>query len=99
MKKLALALATAAVLGIATPANAEEKMLGTITQLTVQDGGATAVLKDARSGQLVEIQITDDVTLAKFKDKRISVGDEIKAKYEKQEGKNHSTYFKKAAGC
>lgn len=99
MKKLALALAVAAALGAATPAHAEEKMLGTITQLTVQDGSAVAVLKDARSGQLVEIRITDDVTLAKFKDKRISVGDEIKAKFEKQDGKNQSTYFKKAAGC
>ena len=41
----------------------------------------------------------DKITLDKFKDKRIVVGDEIKCKYEKQEGKNVATYFKKAAGC
>lgn len=99
MKKLALAIAALAVLGVATPAHAEERMLGTITKLDVNGASAVAVLKDARSGQLVEILVDDDVTLAKFKDKRISVGDEIKAKYDAKDGKNHSTYFKKAAGC
>jgi len=99
MKKLALALAAIAVLGIAAPVHAEDRMLGTITKLDVQADGAVAVLKDARSGQLVELRITDDVTLAKFKDRRIVVGDEIKAKFDKQDGKNQATYFKKAAGC
>lgn len=99
MKKLALALVAAVALGAATPARAEEKLLGTVTGIAVQPSGAVATLKDARSGRLVEITVTDDVTLEKFKDKRISVGDEIKCKYETREGRNQATYFKKAAGC
>lgn len=100
MKKFALALAAVAFLGMVTPAQAaEEKLLGTVTQIAVKDGGAVATLKDAKSGQLVDITVTDKVTLDKFNDKRIGVGDEIKCKYEKKDGKNQSTYFKKAAGC
>lgn len=99
MKKLALALAVAASLGLATPAQAEEKLLGTITQLAVEDARGVATLKDARSGRLVEITVTDAVTLEKLKDKRISVGDEIKCKYEPRDGRNEATYFKKAGGC
>lgn len=99
MKKLALALASAVALASATPALAEEKLLGTITNLAVQDAGAVATLKDAKSGQTVDIAVADKITLDKFKDKRIVVGDEIKCKYEKQDGKNVATYFKKAAGC
>jgi hypothetical protein len=99
MKKLALAALAAAVLGLATPARAEEKMLGTVSQLAVQDASAVATLKDAKSGQSVAIEVSDKVTLDKFKDKRIVVGDEIKCKYETKDGKNVATYFKKAAGC
>jgi hypothetical protein len=99
MKKLALALVAAAILGTATTAHAVEKLLGTITQIAAKDGGAVATLKDAKSGQLVEITVKDKVTLDKFNDKRISVGDEIKCKYEKKDGKNEATYFKKAGGC
>lgn len=99
MKKFALALAAIAILGTATPAQAEEKLLGTITQITQKDGGAVATLKNAKSGQLVEITVTDKVTLDKFADKRIGVGDEIKCKYEPKNGKNEATFFKKAGGC
>lgn len=99
MKKIVLALAAAVALGTATPAQAEEKLLGTVTQIAPQGAGAVATLKDVKSGQLVEITVSDDVTLEKFKDKRISVGDEIKCKYEKRDGRNQATYFKKAAGC
>lgn len=105
MKTLAssLAAAVAAALVLAAPsvARAEEKMLGTVTRIDVAAGGAaaTATLKDARSGQLVDISVQDTVTLEKFKDHRIGVGDEIKAKYEAKDGKNLATYFKKAGGC
>ena len=38
-------------------------------------------------------------TLKKFEDHRIGNGDEIKCKYEKKDGKNLATFFKKAGGC
>ena len=87
---------------ISTPASAEDvKMVGTISKLTLAADGksATAVLKDTKSGESVTITVTDDLTLDKFKDKRIVEGDEIRCKYDKEAGKNSSKIFKKPAGC
>jgi len=103
MKKsiAAVVLAVTFTLATGTVAQAETKMLGTVTRIDVAaDGGsAVAVMKDAKSGQTVEILVQDKVTLDKFKDKRIAPGDEIKLKYDAKDGKNVATYFKKAAGC
>jgi hypothetical protein len=103
MKKLlsAVALAVAFTLATATPALAEEKLLGTVTKIAVaQDGrSAVATLKDSKTAANVEITVADDVTLKKFADHRIGNGDEIKCKYEKKDGKNVATFFKKAGGC
>lgn len=103
MKKLlsAVALAIAFTLVTATPALAEEKMLGTVAKLDVSKDGKSAVatLKDSKSAAAVDITVVDDVTLKKFADHRISTGDEIKCKYEKKDGKNVATFFKKAGGC
>lgn len=82
-------------------ASAEDgKMVGPVTKITLAPDGksATAVLKDAKSGENVTLTVTDDLTLDKFKDKRIVVGDEIRARWEK-DGKNTSKSFKKTAGC
>jgi hypothetical protein len=103
MKKLvsAAALAFAVVLVTATPARAEEKLLGVVSKIALASDGnsAVATLKDSKAGQEVAIAVEDKVTLDKFKDHRISVGDEIKCKYEKKADKNLATYFKKAGGC
>ena len=84
-----------------TNAFAEEgKMVGPVTTITLAADGksATAILKDAKSGTPTTLTITDDLTLDKFKDKRIVEGDEIRARWEK-DGKNTSKSFKKTAGC
>ena len=100
MKKLVGALALLGALVIAGPARAEEKMLGTVTDIEMSNPKlAVATLADRASGQPVQITVVDDLTLDKFKDKRITVGDEIKCKYEKKDGKNVATFFKKAGGC
>jgi len=103
MKKLlsAVALAVAFVLVTATPAQAEEKLLGTVTKIEVAKDkkSAVATLKDSKTAAAVDITIADDVTLKKFDDHRIGVGDEIKCKYEKKDGRNVATFFKKAGGC
>lgn len=98
---LALMLAVAA-LSVSSIALAEElKMVGTITKLEVAADGKSAhvVLKDTKSGAEVPIVITDELTLDKFKDKRIVVDDEIRTKYDNESGKNLSKSFKKTAGC
>jgi hypothetical protein len=103
MKKLVsiLSLAVAFTLATGSAAHAEEKVLGVVAKidLTKDGNAALATLKDSKSGQALDIAVEDKVTLDKFKDHRISVGDEIKCKYEKQGGKNLATYFKKAGGC
>ena len=106
MKSKLSTLIVAAVLGLsgaAFTANAfaeEGKMVGPVTKITLAADGksAIAVLKDGKSGEAVSITVTDDLTLDKFKDKRIQPGDEIRARFEK-DGKNTSKSFKKTAGC
>ncbi len=103
MKKLLSAVALAVAVVLVTPhaAQAEEKMLGTVTKIQVaaDKKSAVATLKDSKSGSSVDIFVADDVTLKKFDDHRIGNGDEIKCKYEKKDGKNLATFFKKAGGC
>ena len=95
---ITLALAGLAFAG--TAAAEEGKMVGPITKITMAADGksATAVLKDTKAGTPVTITITDDLTLDKFKDKRIVEGDEIRARFDK-DGKNTAKSFKKTAGC
>lgn len=78
----------------------EGKMVGPVTKIKLAADGksATAILKDAKTGEMVTITVTDDLTLDKFKDKRIVESDEIRARYEK-DGKNTAKSFKKTAGC
>jgi hypothetical protein len=90
-----------AMAAFATAAFAEEKMVGVITKMSVAADGksGSATLKDNKSGKEVTVTVTDDLTLDKFKDHRIVVGDEIRLKYESKDGKNVSKYFRKTAGC
>ena len=97
---LSVALASSAM-AIAPTASADDvKMVGVITKIKLAADGksAVAILKDNKSGDSVTINITDDLTLDKFKDKRIVEGDEIRAKYD-DANKNLSKSFKKTAGC
>ncbi len=106
MKTKLSTLIAVAVLGLSSATysvNAfadEGKMVGPVTKITLAADGksAIAVLKDSKSGEAVSITITDDLTLDKFKDKRIQPGDEIRARFDK-DGKNTSKSFKKTAGC
>ncbi|MFZ4480421.1 MAG: hypothetical protein ACOYNZ_11085 [Rhodoferax sp.] len=106
MKSKLSTLILSAVLAVsgatfAVSAAAEEgKMVGPVTKIKLAPDGksATAILKDAKTGELVTITVTDDLTLDKFKDKRIVESDEIRARYEK-DGKNTAKSFKKTAGC
>ena len=83
-------------------ASAEDvKMVGAISKIDLPADGksATAILKDSKTGEAVKIVVTDELTLDKFNDKRIVVGDEIRCKFEKVDGINNSKMFKKTAGC
>jgi hypothetical protein len=99
---MVMAVAIFTSFAVVTTASAEEiKMTGTISKIELAADGksAIAVLKDNKSEASVTITVTDELTLDKFKDKRIVEGDEIRTKYEKSGDKNISKMFKKTAGC
>ena len=97
-----LTLMAVSNLAVVRTACAEDlKMVGAISKIEMATDGksATAVLKDNKTGESVTIIVTDELTLDKFKDKRIVEGDEIRCKFEKAGDKNNSKIFKKTAGC
>lgn len=100
---LLFAVAVAAVVSVPGVSSADEiKLVGVITKIDISGPDAktaTATLKDNKTGESVSVIVNDDLTLDKFKDHRIVVGDEIRLKYEVQDGKNVSKYFRKTAGC
>ena len=99
---LVASLAAVAVLLLTAPsARADEKVLGKVTRIEMAGKDAkvaTATLQDD-AGKVVAITVEDKLTLDKFGDKRIGVGDEIKTRYVVKGGKNLSTFFKKPGGC
>jgi len=96
---LSILLAGAGATFAGTAAAEPVTVVGTISKITLAPDGKSAVsiLKDNKTGQAVTINIGDELTLDKFKDKRIVEGDEIRTKFEKSNGKSKS--FKKTAGC
>ena len=103
MNRFVAALITLVVLALPTvpaAARGEEKFLGKVVKLELAPEAklATATLQD-EAGTSVVVTVQDKVTLDKFADKRITVGDEVKAKYEVKDGKNVVTFFKKPGGC
>lgn len=100
LKRILLAVTAAATLLLATaqPARAEEKFLGKVTKIELVGKTANVTLQD-EAGKTVLLSVEDKLTLDKFADKRIQVGDEIKAKFNAKGGKNVSSYFKKPGGC
>jgi hypothetical protein len=102
LKKFTVAAALAVSLIAFTPvaSAADVKMVGAITDIKMAADGksATVVMKNVKGGAEVTVLIKDDLTLDKFKDKRIVKGDEIRVKYDDAAG-NLSSSFKKTAGC
>lgn len=97
-----LAVMVVSTVAFVQTASAEEvKMVGTISKIEMAADGksATAILKDSKTEESVTIIVSDELTLDKFKDKRIVEGDEIRCKFDKADGKNSSKMFKKTAGC
>lgn len=77
---------------------AEEKIVGTVEKIEMQGNSAIVTMKDNKSGKDIKVLVEDDLTLDKFKDKRISEGDEIRCKFDTSD-KNKSKLFRKTAGC
>lgn len=100
MKIIIAIAAVALTLSLAGPSMAaEQKAVATISTITMAPSGdkATVVLKDG-TGKTLQVLVTDEVTLDKLKDKRITDGDEVRVKYDADKG-NTTTLFRKTAGC
>lgn len=98
MKKMMSVVLMAALLSISSLASAAElKLVGVIEKIDQQAAAATVILKDGKSGNKVEVIVKDQLTLDKFKDKRIVVGDEVRVKYD--DVNKESRLFRKTAGC
>ncbi len=98
----AVAVAAAGFLSARSASAEEIKLVGVITAIEIAGPDAktaSATLKDNKTGEPVTVIVNDDLTLDKFKDHRIVVGDEIRLKYEVKDGRNVSKYFRKTAGC
>lgn len=94
-------LSVSTFVSVPTASADDVKMVGAISKIERPADGksATAILKDSKTGEAVTIVVNDELTLDKFNDKRIVVGDEIRCKYETVGGINTSKMFKKTAGC
>lgn len=103
MFSAALAAAIFAAAGLAsTSAMAQDvTVVGQLTriELATDQLSAVATLKNVANGEEVKVNITDELTLDKFKDKRIVEGDEIRTRFDRKDGRNGSKSFKKTAGC
>nr|WP_320131097.1 hypothetical protein [uncultured Holophaga sp.] len=94
----AILLAVPALVLVTGPLKAEEvKMIAVIDRIELKEKSATVTLKDTKSDKVVTVTVNDDLTLDKFRDKRIIEGDEIRLKYDGATGV--ATYFRKTAGC
>lgn len=76
-------------------------VVGPLTKIVWSDDGQSAVatLQDHKSGVEVEVNVRDELTLDKFKDKRIVEGDEIRARLQNKDGQKAAKSFRKTAGC
>lgn len=95
---MALALLTMSLVTFTGTASAAEvKMIATIKKIEMKGDTASVTLKDTKSDKTVTVTVKDELTLDKFKDKRIVEGDEIRLKYDDVTGE--SKLFRKTAGC
>ncbi|ANA39993.1 MULTISPECIES: hypothetical protein [Geobacter] len=95
---MALALLTMSLVTFTGTASAAEvKMIATIKKIEMKGDTASVTLKDTKSDKTVTVTVKDELTLDKFKDKRIVEGDEIRLKYDDATGE--SKLFRKTAGC
>jgi predicted RecA/RadA family phage recombinase len=94
---VAIAVLSLSLTGIVT---AEEvKLIASITKIELTGDSAKVTLKDAKTGKTVEVTVKDMLTIDKLKDKRIQEGDEVRLKYDTENGNNISKLLRKTAGC
>ena len=78
----------------------EVKIVGyLLTVETAADGKSAVATLMVKGKGKIAIYVADDLTLKKFKIKKIRTDDEIKCSYKQVDGRNLSVKFLRAAGC
>ncbi len=75
------------------------KVVGYLIKIDTAADGKSSVATLLVKGKKIEILVTDELTLKKFKVKKIRTDDEIKCSYKDVDGKKLSVSFLRAAGC
>jgi hypothetical protein len=78
----------------------DQKMVGTITWIKIapDEKSAYTTLKSIRGDKEVTLYVTNELVIDKFKNRKLDVGVEVRAKFEVRDAKNHCTYLRKVAG-
>ncbi len=78
----------------------DQKMIGVITRIKIasDEKSANATLKSTRGDKEVTLHVTNELVIDKFKNRKLDVGVEVRAKFEVRDGKNHCTYIRNVAG-
>lgn len=98
MKRLFSLVVTVMVTMLATPVFAAEmKMIGTITAIKTVGTATEMTLKDRKTDALIVLQVRDNATMEKIKDRKVRVGDELRIRYD-GDSKVIKT-VQKSAGC
>ncbi|MHB8058629.1 MAG: hypothetical protein ACYDHC_12135 [Desulfuromonadaceae bacterium] len=75
----------------------ESKMIGTIQAIKMQGNAAEVTIKDRKSEAIIVLQVRDNSNLEKVKDRKISVGDELRIRFDNTT--NIISKLQKTAGC
>lgn len=98
---LAACLGASGKLALAAPdAPAKDAtVVGYLIKVQTAPDGKSATATLLVKGKKIDIFIKDELTLNKFRIKKIQNDDEIRCKYHSEDGKNLSDSFKRTAGC
>lgn len=76
------------------------KIVGMVVKIELASPDAKEAVVTLKSkGKMIPFSITDELTLAKLRNKKIQPGDEIRCFYKVLDGKNVSSSFLRTAGC
>ena len=83
MKRLFALVVMVVLSTLATAAFAGEmKMIGTVMSIKMVGGGAEMTLKDRKTDAPIALQVRDNTTMEKLKDRKIRIGDEMRIRYD-----------------
>ncbi len=96
----AVAATAAAPLASALAAS-QTTVIGVLKRIEMAPDGksAKAIIKNNKGGAMVTVEVTDQLTLDRFKKHLIQEGVEVRCRYVVENGENLSKFLEPTAGC